>query len=106
MSDPNAIYAAFFFISLLAFLLLFYGPYQELVIARARQHMFNSRNELFRMAASGSVSFEDEVYVTMRSDIQKMIRYCHAVSWVRLIVSHLLWKEYSSREEAERLLVL
>lgn len=101
MANPAAMYAVVFFVSCAAFLSLFYGPYQELCVSRARQHMFNARNDLFRFAMTGGISFDDPIYRDLRTGIEKMIRYCHVISWPRLVVHQLVLVKRARKRKSQ-----
>jgi hypothetical protein len=85
--------AVFLFISIFVFVALFYGPWQALCIDWARQKMFEARDRVFDAAAGGLISFDSAEYRTIRTSIERMIQFCHEISWPRfflywLVLSH------------------
>jgi hypothetical protein len=89
MANQQALDAFLFFVAVFATVALFYGPWQTLCIDRARQHMFNARNDLFLFAADGGIRFDDPAYTETRREIEKMIQFTHYISWPR-ILSHYI----------------
>ena len=73
-------------VALSVFLFIFYGPWQTLVVDWARQRMFEARDNLFDAARDGDLSFESAEYREARNIVERMIRFCHHVSWPRLLL--------------------
>ena len=68
-----------------AFLALFYGPWQEVCTAFARQIMFEQRDKLFDLAHAGEISFESDYYRRSRASLNAAIRFCHEMTLARLV---------------------
>ena len=81
-----------FLSGLFLFILFFYGYWQSMCIDWGRQLMFEERSKLFDMAADGKIPFQSVEYVTIRCEIEKMIRFLHLVSWQRMLFLHLFRK--------------
>lgn len=68
---------------------VFYGPWQATCTDWARNFVFESRDKIFDLAASGELDFDSEEYKEIRDSLQSLIRYCHDLT-VPKIVLHLL----------------
>jgi hypothetical protein len=75
-----------FVVLLLAFIFIFYALWRRYCIDMARQHMFEARADLFMLAANRRLSFESREYRIIRKEIEKLIRFCHILTWWRLLV--------------------
>src|ERR1700722_15022347 len=82
-------------VALSLFLLFFYGPWQEIVVDVSRQIVFEKRDAVFDLAASGKLEFESTDYKIIRDSLNKLIRFAHELNWVRLA---MWWNE--TQEEA------
>ena len=67
-----------------------YGPWQSLMADRIRQSIFDARAELFDMAASGRLAFDDQAYREVRLSMDRMIRFAHEMTWTRFLLYQLL----------------
>lgn len=76
----------FLLVSITFFLLVFYGPWQTLCVDWARQRMFEARDRVFDLAMQGHISFHSKEYKCIRSTIERMIRFCHVMTWQRLVL--------------------
>jgi hypothetical protein len=65
------------FLSLIALVLLFYGPWQGICTDIARQIVFEQRDRLFDMANNGRISFASKEYRDIRSGLESLIRFAH-----------------------------
>ena len=75
-------------INLIGFVLAFavlYAAWPRVVVDSIRQRIFEIRDELFDMAANGKIGFDDPVYIHFRDTANALIRYCHAISWPRIV---------------------
>jgi hypothetical protein len=68
-----------------ALTVLIYGPWQDVCTAFARQVIFEKRDAIFDLAASGKLSFADADYRTIRAMLEKSIRFAHEVTIPRLL---------------------
>ncbi len=75
-----------FLIALGIFVAVFYGPWQTLCVDWARQRMFEARDKLFNVACEGDIDFASSEYREVRLTIERMIRFCHHLSWPRLLL--------------------
>lgn len=75
---------------LLGIVIVVYGPLQAAIADFLRQRLFEQRDELFALAASGSVSFDHAAYRATRERINASICYAHRISLPRTIF--LFWK--------------
>lgn len=67
------------------FLGLFYGPWQDLCADYARQYVFEQRDALFDMAASGRLDFSSREYRDTRQSMEAVIRFAHDLTLPRLV---------------------
>lgn len=75
---------------LLGIVIVVYGPLQDALADYLRQCLFEQRDALFALAASGSVSFNNAAYRASRDRINASICYAHRISLPRTIF--LFWK--------------
>jgi hypothetical protein len=68
-------------ITLVAFVCLFYGPWQAACTDYARQLIFEKRDELFDLAYNGKLEFSSPQYRVIRSSLEAMIRFAHELTW-------------------------
>jgi hypothetical protein len=81
------------FISLVllsAFLVLFYGPWQNFCTDMTRQMIFRRRDKLFDLAADGRLDFASEEYRSLRSFLEGLIRFAHELTWPQ-VLTMLAW---------------
>jgi hypothetical protein len=71
------------------FIFWFYGPWQSTCTDYARQIIFEQRDKLFDIAASGRMAFQSREYGTIRSSLNAMIRYAHDATLPRLIYTYI-----------------
>jgi hypothetical protein len=82
-----SVHTIFLFLSLLLFVLIFYWPWQRLCVDWSRQLMFEERDRLFLLTRSSkSLPLDSELHIGLRSVIDGTIRYCHRITWQRLLV--------------------
>lgn len=81
--------AAIAVLVLAALCFLFYGPWQEVCTDYARQVMFEKRDALFDMARRGELDFGSYEYRTIRSSMEKTIRFSHELTLPRFFM--ILW---------------
>lgn len=87
------------------FLLVFYGPWQAVCTDIARQLVFEKRDAIFDMAASGRLSFESEDYRRIRICLEGMIRFAHEATVPRMLVGLVvigLRKEVAGSRDLDR----
>lgn len=72
------------------FLAFFYKDYR---VDKLRQELFVIRDELFKFAERGEISFEDHAYGMTRSTLNGMIRFAHKISFSRLFFINILMKK-------------
>ena len=64
-------------LTVLAFAVVFYGPWQWICTDMARQKAFEKRDAIFDIAARGDLDFDSEEYRNIRDALEKLIRYAH-----------------------------
>jgi len=82
---------------LTAFVVLFYGPWQEACTDFARQIVFEQRDKLFDMAREGRMKFDSNEYRTIRISMENMIRFAHELTLPRLIYMSFFIRNSSDR---------
>jgi len=90
--------AFFTFISICFVLFILYGPWQATCTDIARQYCFKKRDALFDIAMSGRIDFDSSEYRTMRLSLEKTIRYCHNLSFFKLITLGLDRSHFKQEE--------
>ena len=78
-----------FFIGLACLFWFFGRLWPALMVDWGRQSLFEVRDNIFLLAASGdfdSFGFNDELYRTIRTELNSMIRYLEDINWGRIIV--------------------
>jgi hypothetical protein len=86
--------------SLVALIVVLYGPWQEICTDIARQILFEKRDAIFDLARTGKLSFNSREYSTVRSSLQACIRFAHELTLPRfLIMTAGLWKRESHPED-------
>jgi len=88
----------FLLVAIFLFISIFYGPWQGLCVDWARQSMFEARDQIFDAAAAGLICFDSKEYRTLRCSIERMIRFCHEISWPRLLLFSMLSDKSESTE--------
>ena len=78
--------APLFWILAIVFLVLFYGPWQTFLVDRARQNIFEVRDEIFDLAAAGRLEFDSKEYGQIRHIFQVFLRFAHQMTWLRLVI--------------------
>ena len=69
-----------------------------------RQIMFQLRDELFDEARKGTINFDDDAYIMLRSAINGFIRFGHKLNLMQVILLHITLKEnYVNEPFSERL---
>lgn len=82
----------FFFLFILAFVVVFYWPWQRLCVSWTRQLMFEERDRLFLLARSNKhMPLDSALHIEFRRMIDRNIQYCHQVKWPNLLV--LVWTQ-------------
>jgi hypothetical protein len=85
--------AFFFFVSALFFVVIFYWPWQRLCVDWSRQLMFEERDRLFLLTQSSElIPVNSELHAELRMLIDRMIRYCHRLTWYSLLLNTALRK--------------
>lgn len=62
------------------------GPWQWYCTDKARDRLFEYRNQLFDLAVDGKLDFESYEYRLIRSHIENMIRFAHQATWTRFLI--------------------
>jgi hypothetical protein len=88
------------------FLLFFYGPWQATCTDWARQMIFERRDRLFDMAASGDLSFSSKEYKETREFLNGMIRFAHLLTWPYLLFLAKAVKKMGIRADHPNILAL
>jgi len=65
------------------------GPWQRTWEDWARGRIFEARDNIFLLAAEGHLDFDSEVYRDVRALLNKMLRYAHRASLLRVLVEML-----------------
>ncbi|TCD14096.1 hypothetical protein [Oricola cellulosilytica] len=73
-------------LTLVALCLLFYGPWQDVCTDYARQVMFEKRDALFDMGVRGEIDLGSPQYRTIRSSLEKGIRFAHELTLPRFLL--------------------
>ena len=79
------------FFVIVAFLALFYGPWQNALTDLARNYIFEGRDAIFDMAVRGRLEFSSTQYITLRSQLQALIRFAHEAT-----LPSMVWIYFSS----------
>jgi hypothetical protein len=74
-----------FWLSMLAIWVLIY-LYRDYRVDKFRFELFSLRAELFRLATSGTISFDDPVYRMLRELMNGDIRFAHRMNFVGIII--------------------
>jgi hypothetical protein len=83
-------YEAFTAVCLLTlFAFFFAGPWQAICTDFARQVLFEKRDAIFDMAASGELDFRSQSYRTIRSSLNRSIRFAHQLGLWNFLVLHI-----------------
>lgn len=72
-----------------AIAIIWYGPWQRLCTDFARQLVFEQRDRLFDMAASGRLDFGSKEYRALRDSLNQSIRFAHLLTWPYFL--HMAW---------------
>ncbi|GBR10870.1 hypothetical protein [Asaia spathodeae] len=62
-----------------------YGPLQTALADYLRQRHFEKRDDLFDLAKSGAISFDDPIYKLCREKLNTSIQYAHVMTLMRII---------------------
>ena len=73
-------------ISLVALVVLIFGPLQWVCTDAARQHLFHLRDQLFDLARAGKLEFASDDYRLLRSAFDKQIRFAHLLTFFRFVM--------------------
>jgi hypothetical protein len=82
----DALNALFSLLLILLIGILIYGPWQKVCTAYARQIMFEKRDAIFDMAREGKLSFDSREYRTIRTLLERSIRFAHEATLPSLFV--------------------
>lgn len=94
-------------ISLIGLWVVFFWLYRDYRVDLFRDRMFALRSELFDLAASGAVSFDDPAYAAMRTMINGYIRFAHRISLlVIILISRKKGAKESAAQTSTRLMTL
>ncbi len=67
--------------SLAGLVVLYFWLYRDYRIDLFRQRLFALRDELFDLARSGAISFDDRAYGLLRSTLNGFIRFGHRLTF-------------------------
>ena len=92
-------------VSIAFILFLFLWCYRDYRTDVFRQIMFKLRDELFDEARKGTINFDDDAYVMLRSAINGFIRFGHKFNLMQVILLYVTLKteNYISEPFSERL---
>ncbi|WP_156373893.1 hypothetical protein [Rhizobium sp. Leaf386] len=77
-------------IAIVALLVVFfYGPWQEVCIAWARQVAFEKRDAVFDLARKGELNFNSAEYRTIRQSMEMSIRFAHELTLPKFLILRL-----------------
>ena len=83
--------------------------WRPLSVAHLRQDLFDARDSLFDMVASGEIQagFDSPIYRCIRADLNRLIRYSHKVSMFQSIMGSIFLKKKraSSAESVDDLVL-
>jgi hypothetical protein len=65
---------------------LWYRCFRPTILEEYRFELFKARDRLFAYAAEGNIRFDSETYIELRESLNRMIRFAHRLSVVRIIV--------------------
>ena len=85
--------------SLVALLVIVYGPWQAICTDIARQILFEKRDAIFDLAQTGKLSFASREYGLIRSSLQASIRYAHELTLPRFLVMAAVLSARGNRPE-------
>jgi hypothetical protein len=93
-------------LGLIGLFVVFYGPWQSLIVDTCRQVLFQIRDEIFDKAADGDgITFDTPVYVEVRRVLNSMIRHCHDFTWIEFLVMMKMTRSSEIQESALHRLV-
>ena len=102
MSELTTFLVSLISIAFILFLLLW--RYRDYRTDAFRQIMFQLRDELFDEARKGTINFDDDAYVMLRSAINGFIRFGHKLNLMQVMLLHITLKENDVSEPfSERL---
>ena len=103
MNELTTFLASLISIAFLLFLLLW--RFRDYRTDAFRQTMFQLRDELFDEARKGTINFDDDAYVMLRSAINGFIRFGHRLNLIQVILLHITLKKENHISEpfSERL---
>ena len=85
--DPNFVAGTLAgLLGITVFLVILYGPWQRLCTDYARDIIFEQREALFDIAASGRLAFGSEPYETIRSGLNALIRLAHRLTLFGMVL--------------------
>jgi len=85
MTDLNTT-ALHSLVSLAGLVVLIFWLYRDYCVDFYRQRMFELRDSLFDEARAGNIRFDDEAYLLLRRQLNRMIRFGHRISLLHLIL--------------------
>lgn len=77
----------------IVFLIWFYGPWQNTCTDYARQIIFEQRDKLFDIAASGRMPFDSKEYKMLRASLNAVIRFAHEATLPRMLYLYIFLRE-------------
>jgi hypothetical protein len=88
MNPIDAANAVVALAALVGFVCLFYGPWQSICTDISRQAIFERRDRLFNLAASGRIAFDSVGYQAARRRLNNMLRFAHEMTWPDLVIGY------------------
>jgi hypothetical protein len=85
--------------SLVAVIVILYGPWQAICTDIACQLLSEKRDAIFDLARSGRFSFNGREYGTIRSALQASIRFAHELTLPRFLLMAVVFAVRPSRPE-------
>ena len=86
MTSTYVVQALFTTVSLLGVWLLLYVLLKDYRLDALRQRLFDLRGDLFDYAAAGAISFNHPAYGTLRTRINRLIRFAHRFTSSQLLL--------------------
>jgi hypothetical protein len=78
--------AAISLVLIIALLWTIYGPWQQVCTDFGRQYLFEARDKIFDLAIAGRLDFSSHEYRTIRTSLEKSIRFAHEMTVPRFVI--------------------
>lgn len=83
---------------------LVYGLWPALLSRLAHEQLLAVRDELFFLAAEGKLGFDSNEYRQIWNTVNRTIKYCHNITWLRFLLFRRLLKPEHRLDALETLL--